>query len=170
VSQSRKIFVNTFGMDLVRVIERTASALRLLERVVPITALWNVVSRVLSVRGEQAAAFSSQIIALLVRSVGGYLLIRGLASLGAAVSISVSALFLILLVVHQLHSDGIRLIFFPLTARFALAAAGMVTVTFVLQNHLAFWGAGARQLHGNGTSVQGFFRRGFLDFQKYLVG
>jgi peptidoglycan biosynthesis protein MviN/MurJ (putative lipid II flippase) len=160
-------------MGLARVIERTASVLRVLLWVVPITALWNMVSRVLSVRSEQAAVFSFQIIALLVRDAGGYLLTRWLVSLEAAVSISVSALYLVLLVVHQLHSDGTRLNFFPLTARFALAIAGMATVTFVLWNHPNFWvlvPVGFASYAVNGTSVQGFLRRGFLDFQKDLVG
>jgi O-antigen/teichoic acid export membrane protein len=119
--------------------EASVPALRVLVWCIPLATLWNILWRVISARGEHGDVFGSQIITMLVRFGGGYVLIRLFGSLGAAFSCTISALVLVLLGIHKLRSDGTRLNFLPLTGRFALAAAGMAGVTFVLQNHLNFW-------------------------------
>jgi O-antigen/teichoic acid export membrane protein len=119
--------------------EASVPALRVLVWCIPLATLWNILWRVISARGEHGDVFGSQIITMLVRFGGGYVLILLFGSLGAAFSCTISALVLVLLGIHKLRSDGTRLNFLPLTGRFALAAAGMAGVTFVLQNHLNFW-------------------------------
>jgi O-antigen/teichoic acid export membrane protein len=113
--------------------------LRIMVWIVPLSALLAIIWRVLSARGDQEDVFSMQIVSLVVRFGGGYLLIRWFASLGAAISSTASALLLVALVIYQLRRDGTRLNFFHLTGRLALAAAGMAVVTFILQKHASLW-------------------------------
>jgi O-antigen/teichoic acid export membrane protein len=113
--------------------------LRVLVWTIPSTTLLTIVWRVLSARGDHGDVLSTQIISLLVRCAGGYLLIRWFASLGAAISCVASGLLWLALVIYQVRRDGTRLNFLRLTGRLALAAAGMAVVTFILQKHVNFW-------------------------------
>lgn len=113
--------------------------LRVLVWTIPLSTLLTVVWRVLSARGDHGDVLSTQVISLLVRFGAGYLLIRWLASLGAAISSLAGAILWLALVIYQLRRDGTRLNFLPLTGRLALAAGGMAVVTFVLQKHINFW-------------------------------
>ncbi len=113
--------------------------LRVLVWTIPLATLWTIMWRVVSARGEHGDVFNIQVISLLARFGGGYVLIRWFASLGAAISSSASTVLIVILVVHQLRSDGTRLNFFRLTGKLTLAAAGMAIVTAILQSHVNFW-------------------------------
>jgi O-antigen/teichoic acid export membrane protein len=113
--------------------------LRVLVWTIPVSTLWNIIWRVLSARGDHGDVFRMQVISLVARLAGGYLLIRWLAAFGAAISSVSSGLLLLSLVIYQLRRDGTRLNFVRLTGRLALAAAVMAVVTFVLMGHVNFW-------------------------------
>jgi O-antigen/teichoic acid export membrane protein len=119
--------------------EASALVLRVLVWTIPLGSLWAVLWRVLSARGEHGATFKSQLVTLIVRLAVGYFLIRSFASLGAAISTSLSMLALDLLLEYQVCRDGSRLTFVRLAWRPALAAASMGVITLLLRDHFPLW-------------------------------
>jgi O-antigen/teichoic acid export membrane protein len=119
--------------------ESSVVVLKILVWTIPLGSLWAVLWRVLSARGEHGAAFEGQIITLLCRLALGYVAIRSFASIGAAISTSVSMLVLDLLLAYRVRRDGTHLRFVRLAARSALAAVGMGLITLILRDHLQLW-------------------------------
>jgi O-antigen/teichoic acid export membrane protein len=120
--------------------EPSVIALRVLAFYVPLTALFAVLWRVLVARHEQDSVLRVMILVTFGELVGGYFLISGWDSLGAAVISTVISLFSVILLTLSMKQDRIQLLYFRLGWRFALAAVGMGLVLIPLRGALGLWG------------------------------
>lgn len=113
--------------------------LRILAFNIPLVSLWAVLWRVLVARNQQRTLLRVMLVITGSELVGGVLLIKGLGSLGASISTSVSSLFYVLLLGICLRRSGGYIPFWDLSWRFCLAAIVMGCVTWACRSFLHLW-------------------------------
>jgi O-antigen/teichoic acid export membrane protein len=113
--------------------------LRILAFNVVLFGLHAVFWRVLAARGDQGRVFRIQLVSTSVRLGGGTALISAFKAVGAAVTVPVSLLLHVTLLARAVRSDGTRIPLVSLSGRFAVAAALMGGVVFLLGQTMPLW-------------------------------
>lgn len=106
---------------------------------IPLAYVSAVLWRVLAARNRQDRVLWVRIVTLITRLGGGYLLAVWWGVLGAAISVPLNLLLNTLLLALYVRRSGIQIHFVALGWRFALAAAAMGVVAWVLGPQLNLW-------------------------------
>jgi O-antigen/teichoic acid export membrane protein len=117
----------------------SVTAFRILTLTIPLASLWAILWRVLSARGEHDATFKSQLSALIVRVVIGYIVIRLFSYNGAALSTLIGMVILNVLLAYHIRRDGTRIELRRLAGRWAIATLAMAAVAAILQQYMPLW-------------------------------
>jgi O-antigen/teichoic acid export membrane protein len=119
--------------------EPSVQVVRIMACCIPLSFLFELLWRLLAAHDQQHLMLRAQVMMMLVRVVGGYLLIRSLASLGAGIN---TCLFLAgsnLLLGIYAQRNGTRLHIYRLAWRLSLAALVTGAVAAILINRSDLW-------------------------------
>ena len=119
--------------------EPSVPLVRIMAWCIPMAFLYELLWRLLAARDEQHLMLRAQAIMAVVRVVGGYLLIAGLASLGAAIVVAVTLAMHDLLLVYYARRDGTELGIWRQGWRLSLAALGAGGFAALLLNRSNLW-------------------------------